>query len=489
MISLSLLLLSGCASIKIEKVINDNRGSNRDMELLLLLDECVIESRALNASNFKVPGVPFLRTNRFLDELKKKARTEPETGLWIQLMNEKDIRDRRKEIGNLTDACVKKIAARFHIPPVREKLTETVTGASERLLAQNIKKPPFREYVRAEAKSSDDYSLPMRFFGYPIASLPVIYKTGEMRDKFRKWFETPYEKLKYTGNPVIYTPGNDSRPSADEIKKILLSSVNNSLGVFRIQPENREKIVRYYAPFFAIDTAGSYDLPGTFLWKNKKPEVETTEPSVYYYLTETFIRDKIYLQINYTIWFTGREGPNAPRIERGRIDGLTIRITIDKKGQPLMLDGMNNCGCYHFFVPSVDRLKVKKTGDSIGPFVPQKLPETFPGERVGIRIYSGWHQVQRILTGKNQKGKRYTLRAYGTLESLEKKQGQSESIFNSEGIMKDTFRYEFLLFFPMGIHDVGEMRQRGHHPIKLVGRAHFDDGRLIERNFSEVQKK
>ena len=27
------------------------------------------------------------------------------------------------------------------------------------------------------------------------------------------------------------------------------------------------------------------------------------------------------------------------------------------------------------------------------------------------------------------------------------------------------------------------MRQRGHHPIERVGRAHFDDPDLFDRNF------
>jgi len=35
----------------------------------------------------------------------------------------------------------------------------------------------------------------------------------------------------------------------------------------------------------------------------------------------------------------------------------------------------------------------------------------------------------------------------------------------------------------MGIVDIGSMRQRGHHAIKLVGREHFDDPDLFDRNF------
>jgi hypothetical protein len=35
----------------------------------------------------------------------------------------------------------------------------------------------------------------------------------------------------------------------------------------------------------------------------------------------------------------------------------------------------------------------------------------------------------------------------------------------------------------MGIPDIGSMRQRGHHAIRLVGQAYFDDPLLFEKSF------
>jgi hypothetical protein len=39
------------------------------------------------------------------------------------------------------------------------------------------------------------------------------------------------------------------------------------------------------------------------------------------------------------------------------------------------------------------------------------------------------------------------------------------------------------MLFPMGVPDVGSMRQRGHQAIRLVGRSYFDDPELFDRNF------
>ena len=70
-----------------------------------------------------------------------------------------------------------------------------------------------------------------------------------------------------------------------------------------------------------------------------------------------------------------------------------------------------------------------------------------------------------------------------SLEMLPHKDQTFESIFNSAGIGKGSGRVEPLIFFPMGIVDIGSMRQRGHHATKLVGREHFDDPDLFDRNF------
>ena len=77
----------------------------------------------------------------------------------------------------------------------------------------------------------------------------------------------------------------------------------------------------------------------------------------------------------------------------------------------------------------------------------------------------------------------YQLTSYEHLEMLSHEDQTFESIFNSAGIGKGSGRIEPLILFPMGIHNIGSMRQRGHHATKLVGREHFDDPDLFDRNF------
>jgi hypothetical protein len=214
-------------------------------------------------------------------------------------------------------------------------------------------------------------------------------------------------------------------------------------------------------------------------------EVNPEKPMVYYYLSYAFLKGKPILQINYVIWYSKRAGESPPWIEKGHLDGLTIRISLDDQGKVFMVDVENNCGCYHFFVPQEERVeKVLSRPLRFDPFVAQWLPAIPSGEHLGIRINSGWHQVQRLIAvGHVADSIPYALMPYDVLETLPHGDGQTESIFNSKGIAKGSERIERFVLFSMGIRAIGSMRQRGHHATELIGKDHFDNPYLFDQNF------
>jgi hypothetical protein len=192
------------------------------------------------------------------------------------------------------------------------------------------------------------------------------------------------------------------------------------------------------------------------------------------------------VQLNYSLWYSERAGKNAPAIERGPLDGLTMRLTFDSSGDMVMVDVMNSCGCYHFFIP--DRQKVAaviKREHDFEPLVPAWLPDKVPPKRIDLMVNSGWHQVQHVGAAgpDNDRAIAYRLVPYAVLESLPREDGSTASVFTPEGIMKDSWRIEPYIFFSMGIPKVGYMRQRGHHAIKMVGREHFTNPHLFDDNF------
>ena len=244
-------------------------------------------------------------------------------------------------------------------------------------------------------------------------------------------------------------------------------------------------LIRAYAPIYYIDIAGDYDRFGEVEWKADKVAVNYDMPAVYYYVTYAFYKGEPAMQINYVAWFRRRSGPVAPWMERGLLDGITIRITLDKFASPVTADIMNNCGCYHFFVPNKDYIAntISKPGE-IGPLVPTWLPEELPEKHIKPYVMSGWHQVYRIDSGDIQdKALTYKLIPYDILEALPYNGERTRSVFNSSGIMRYSWRVEPFIFFSMGIPSVGYMRQRSNHPTKLVGEEYFTDPDLFDKNF------
>jgi hypothetical protein len=246
-----------------------------------------------------------------------------------------------------------------------------------------------------------------------------------------------------------------------------------------------KKLVESFAPVFVQDVAASYDGLGQVVWKGDRLEVDGEKPTVYYYTSYAFLKGEPILQINYVIWYSEREGKRSPRIERGHLDGLTARVSLDSQGKPFMVDVMMDCGCYHFFAPEKERVdRIVSKPFRFDPFVAQWLPTLSPGKRLGIRINSGWHQVERLIAlGEPPDSISYELVPFDVLETLSHEDGRTESIFDARGIVKGSERLERFILFSMGIPSVGSMRQRGHHAIELIGRVHFDAPDLFDENF------
>jgi hypothetical protein len=249
--------------------------------------------------------------------------------------------------------------------------------------------------------------------------------------------------------------------------------------------ENEEKLARAFAPVIIQDAAESFDALGYMGWKGERAEIFPEKPTVYYYFGNSFLNDQPILLVHYVVWYGARGGGNSPWPERGRLDGLTVRFSLDPRGRLFMVDIINNCGCYHLFAPDPERVnQILQPPSATPPFVPQNLPILQKEERLEVRVNSGWHQVQRLLGGREPADAvPYELVPYEVLESLPQGDGRQKSIFDPEGIIPGTERIERLFLFPMGVPHVGSMRQRGHHAIDFIGRAHFDDPDLFNRNF------
>ncbi|MCG8431505.1 MAG: hypothetical protein MJA29_10075 [Candidatus Omnitrophica bacterium] len=450
-----------------------------------VLDEAVEEAGVRNAAGFRIKGFPFLRANRFLTGLKERAITAEQKQLWVELMRQYDLSERSKEIHNLPVSALSSLCDLLPDISSRKDIFQRLISYSERYAAAERAHPAFIEKLKRKVRDPGVYSLAMRVFGlYPLIAPVVEFATAQVYETFRKWHKTPMYELPVRGTLTAYAPANRIDLVSVPLAAMMEESRRDALGIPRLSKEEIEIIAKTFAPVLSIDVTGDHDRLGEVQWRDGKLTVDCSNPAVYYYPSYTLLGRRVHLQINYAFWYRSRSGKHAPWIERGPLDGMTLRVTLDKDGMPLIADITNNCGCYYFALPRNERVaEVIKRPGKPDPLVPGWLPDTYPEQPLKLRINTGWHQVQHVDAGMPDQSLTYRLTSYETLEILPSGEETTESAFTSSGIMKGSWRLEPFLFFSMGIPKVGYMRQRGNHAIKLTGRAHFTDPYLFERDF------
>lgn len=448
------------------------------------VDEEVRRAGSSDAAFYPLPGFPYLRTSRFLAALNRDLINDSQRRALVEWMRELDSLSRRKEILNMPDASVRALLPGGR--PDREELISSTESCCRSLFENDLSHPDFHEKLSPLVDVPDEYSTAMRVFGlYPLAYIPENIITYNVRETIRSWFETPPEKLPVRGRLKTYAPAIPGITRGEDLGAILDQSRKNPLNVPRPGPGDEKMLALANAPVIVQDVAAPYDEMGLVVWRGKFPSIDTSNPAVYYYTSHALLGKTPVMQVNYVFWYPERAGDRAPWIEHGRLDGLTLRISLDPEGRPFMWDAMHNCGCYHLFAPKKERVAaIIPRNFAVDPFVPAWMPEMKKGERPLLRVMTGWHQVEGLLASSPPGDAiHYELRPYDELESLPRGEGARESLFDAKGIGKGTDRVEPYIFFPMGIPSIGSMRQRGHHAILLSGRAHFDDPDLFNVNF------
>jgi len=479
---LCLIILNACAFSQKSAKMPSTCQECRDM--FDMLDNIILSVNAQNSASYPVKGLSFLRTNRFLTELFIRAKTKKQKLDVISKMQRLDISERKKEILNLS-ASNRRAVGLSDESSSPDTIMARLVRCSHELKTFYINKENFWDEIITKIKVPDEYKTYMRVLGgYPFAVLPVMYSIKESQKQFYKWHQSK-ESIDLS-EIQIYKPSRTVHAIWSTLIGQLYETSNlDEFGIPRLSQKQRRALAEIFAPIFFQQDHGSFDRPSKISWERGSPYFLTNIAAVYYYFSHTFIHEQPVLQINYTLWYTKRTGKLAPPIEHGPIDGLTIRITLSPQGKPVIMDSMNNCGSNHFFIPNpsyVQRIKELSFGNSA--FVPGWLPEKYPVRPLGIHILSGWHQINRISSVNNiGKSETYKLIPYEELENLADESSQTRNFFDSNGIAKNSERSRYLFLFPMGIHNIGSMRQRGHHAVSLIGRAHFDDANFFDLRF------
>src|SRR5690606_35909574 len=160
--ALAAALLSACAGPGGVGRVEDGATSAARECLVFLgeLDRVIDVSGARDAGEYRIPGFPFLRTDRFTASFRDEAADDARSRAWIARLRELDGRARRFEIANLPEQAFP--VMRSHD---REATFAQARACGDLLAAELAGQPARRAEVARLAVVPDDYSTFRRVVG------------------------------------------------------------------------------------------------------------------------------------------------------------------------------------------------------------------------------------------------------------------------------------------------------------------------------------
>jgi hypothetical protein len=446
------------------------------------LDDAVDRASVRDAGTYRVPGFPYLRVDRFSASFAARAEGDPRAlAAWTARLRELDAAARRFELRNLPPRQLAALGA----PDTVAAVARTERCAEE-LQRRDLASPGQAKALVERARVPDDYREWNRVLGlYPIAGIPFSVGVARWHKDTIDEFRREAAGTEPAPHAIRYQP--EDRPlGVPQVRSILARGRRDALGIPHFSAADRALLLASFAPVFAIETIGDDDRFGPLYWGNgPSPSVDVSRPIVYRRLAFARWRDRVLVQLVYTIWFPERPSSGAFDLLSGRLDGLVFRVTLDPEGDPLVYDSIHPCGCYHMFFPTARVTPKPPPEPGIEwAFVPQTLPAIDASQRPVVRLASGTHYIVGLGFDRGGPGVRYRFADDDDLRALPSVAGGTRSAFGPDGIVPGSERAERFLYWPMGIADPGAMRQWGRQATAFLGRRHFDDPDLIERRFT-----
>ena len=457
------------------------------MQLFARADRLVDAAGVRDAQEPRVPGFPYLRTDRLAEALAQNIDGEASFAAWASRLAALDDAARRIELANLGSTTAS--------PDERAPDADVLRDCRTRLLAADAADARTRDALRAAARVPPDYLVSRRALGlYPLTRIPFARGVRHWQTQTRAVFATPPDALPVRGRLVHYRlGGGHRRPEAEDVRAILARSAPDALGVPRVTREDTDALFTAFAPEILVDEASYDDRIGRVehaadggLWVN------FFRPTVYTRVSHAIVNRRIAVQLNYVFWFGARPPESPGDLLAGKFDALIWRVTLDRDGRPAVYDTIHHCGCYHLFFP-VGGIRAKPQPETLdeGLFSPQSLPAHTASDRIGIRLSAGAHYIERVMVDPAFGGeiRPYAFADDNELRSLPVYAAANNGVparrsaFDAAGFVPGSERGERFLFWPMGIANAGAMRQWGRHATAFVGMRHFDDPALMSSYF------
>lgn len=441
----------------------------------------VKQESAIDTQFMWLKEYPHLAFDRFSLSL-IDALSEPKNrAKWLEYTAQKATEQRTVEFSHLPNNP-------FHLARLDECAHELSLFS---ITDQNL----WQRLLQTPPEFPSDYQTWQKIIGvYPIAKLFAQSSIDAEKQRLLQGMNAEHNNsvIQYAPSPQSHS--SDQLGFAQELKQWLEpDKLNKEKTVSEIHwpllnPIQTEQLLHYFAPSWRVETLSQDDHIGDVrLNENEKPTVETSSPTMYSYLSYTRFYGEVLVQLNYNVWFPRRSAKSHFDPYAGEFDAVLVRLTLNRDGEPYILDSIHSCGCYHMVFNLDPNLTFAELPpDPEPPITLTAFPEQKPLVPT-ITLSAKEHMITKVSWQPTINAKTLTLAPYHQLKKLpvhgKNKDKQTRSLFDSNGMLMASARAERWFLWPFGVRSPGTMRITGHHATAFIGERHFDDAFIFEPFF------
>jgi hypothetical protein len=433
------------------------------------MDARVAAAGVADPQYFRVPGYPYLRTDRVLASFAYEVATLDEIGGWVRKMREFDQEAREFEYRNLGMNTQQVAESRSRFLNCGRTLAGIEFNDAPQVFAalQEVVAPP------------DLYSTTQRALGFYAFNAPAMRARMEARGKaLEQAYRTPVEQLPARAPLRLWkvAQAEDLSLVQNPYKGMLL----DELGYPGLTDSQWRALAEHHAPRLWIETASAADEPAHPVHTPQGPTADPGRHVGNFHITFTRFGGIALTQINYVFWFKG-ERQDAP------LDGFIWRVTLDPQAKPLVYESLHASGRDYRIYP-VQPLQRRPAADGAADPI-TVAPKLAPPLHPTLRIAAGTHEILRVLgpeevpADPQGPAPTYALARYEDLMALPRPEGGTRSLFGPDGIVPGPHADDPIGGLASGIPKPGALRALSRLPVAHVGRRHFDEAFLLESVF------
>ncbi len=461
--------LAACAHPQATELTGWFRDFNNCRDEYAAMDARVAAAGVGDAAYYRVPGYPYLRSNRILASFRNEVQGVNQVGGWIRQLREFDQEAREYEYINLGMTIKEAAIQRFRF-----------LNCGRALASTDLDDPAGYARLLAVVQPADEYSTLARAIGlYPLAVPLMRSRLSSTRETTLRELGQPVEKLESPAPLWLWS----AKPAEDLglLRNAYARAVPDELGLPGLVDSEWRAFAEYYAPELWIETADDSDKPAAPQLGRDGTSADVGQPLVNYQISFTRFDSAALAQISYFVWFRSSRKADSG----SSLDGFIWRVTLDPKGRPLVYESLHESGSDHRWFPAQPLALRPASGYWQEP--PLVAPGLAPERLATLRLAAGTHELRHVTGPEPAHGaspRQYELRRYEDLFTLPIPDGGSRSLFDPDGKVKDAYSTDPLGWIGSGLRQPGVLRQYGHHAIAHIGRSHFDDPFLLETVFA-----